>query len=441
MDPKAKTGRKGLALSGGGYRASLFHVGALWRLSEMGWLSKLDEITSVSGGSIAAAYLGLHWKDLKFNNRGVAENFVDVFVSPMRTMFSRTIDIPAILGGMANPIGSLAGRHDTRRIVDATLNGVAKYMPKGVIESTLKPMSQIISASADCAAQIWDELNPFPSPSQRLIKAYDQHLFHGATLQDLPDHKQPGNPRFTLYATNLQTGVSMRLSRDYMADYTLGKVEHPKVTLAEAVAASSGFPPFFTPVEIAMDVNEWRTFEGSEEPEFFHRKSLRKNLDLGDGAIYDNLGLQRLENLCEIILVSDAGDLLNVQERLPFDWLRQTLRATLITANQVNSLRKRTLIADFMREDEKYKKKGTYWNIGEEIDKLESVKPLLRDNSRTKELANTRLRLNHFNDGEQEDLIDWGYALADANMRCWVDKGAPPGNLPYPGRLQQGRRS
>ena len=44
----------GLALSGGGFRATLFHLGTLWRLNELGYLPKLDRISSVSGGSIGA---------------------------------------------------------------------------------------------------------------------------------------------------------------------------------------------------------------------------------------------------------------------------------------------------------------------------------------------------------------------------------------------------
>jgi NTE family protein len=48
-----------LCLSGGGYRAMLFHLGSLWRLNEAGLLPKLDRISSVSGGSIAAGVLGL----------------------------------------------------------------------------------------------------------------------------------------------------------------------------------------------------------------------------------------------------------------------------------------------------------------------------------------------------------------------------------------------
>src|SRR5688572_28550247 len=54
-----KTTRRGvaLALSGGGYRAALFHLGAARRLNELGILHQIDSVTSVSGGSIFAAHL------------------------------------------------------------------------------------------------------------------------------------------------------------------------------------------------------------------------------------------------------------------------------------------------------------------------------------------------------------------------------------------------
>ena len=47
----------GLCLSGGGFRATLFHVGALRRLNELGLISRLRTLSSVSGGSITAAAL------------------------------------------------------------------------------------------------------------------------------------------------------------------------------------------------------------------------------------------------------------------------------------------------------------------------------------------------------------------------------------------------
>ena len=56
-----KRGNKiGLALSGGGYRAAAYHIGTLRALHKLGILDKVDVISSVSGGSITAAYYTLH---------------------------------------------------------------------------------------------------------------------------------------------------------------------------------------------------------------------------------------------------------------------------------------------------------------------------------------------------------------------------------------------
>ena len=64
-----------LSLSGGGYRAMIFHVGALYRLNEVGLLGKLSRISSVSGGSITAGFLGLVWDKLEFDKADKAANF------------------------------------------------------------------------------------------------------------------------------------------------------------------------------------------------------------------------------------------------------------------------------------------------------------------------------------------------------------------------------
>ncbi len=56
-----------LCLSGGGYRAMVFHIGVLWRLYEAGLLKSVKRISSVSGGSITAGVLALKWHKLSFN--------------------------------------------------------------------------------------------------------------------------------------------------------------------------------------------------------------------------------------------------------------------------------------------------------------------------------------------------------------------------------------
>ena len=53
--------RIGLALSGGGFRATLYHLGLVRFLRDAGLLSQVTHITSVSGGSVFAAHLVLNW--------------------------------------------------------------------------------------------------------------------------------------------------------------------------------------------------------------------------------------------------------------------------------------------------------------------------------------------------------------------------------------------
>src|SRR5438270_13585462 len=90
--PKLKPGIA-LCLSGGGYRAMLFHLGALWRLNEVGYLPKLQQVSSVSGGSITAAYLGLKWNSLNFDEKGVALSFESECVAGIRDVSRETIDV------------------------------------------------------------------------------------------------------------------------------------------------------------------------------------------------------------------------------------------------------------------------------------------------------------------------------------------------------------
>jgi NTE family protein len=97
-----------LALSGGGFRATLFHLGSLWPLNELGYLPKLDRVSSVSGGSITAGVLGLHWNQLNFVNQ-VATNFKEVIVSPLSDLYSKNIDAPAIGERALLPWKSVSG--------------------------------------------------------------------------------------------------------------------------------------------------------------------------------------------------------------------------------------------------------------------------------------------------------------------------------------------
>src|SRR5918992_4775505 len=83
----------GLCLSGGGYRAMLFHAGALVRLNELGWLRRLNRISSVSGGSITAGMLAFRWNQLAFDANGVATNLRMLVLDPLHALAEKTVDV------------------------------------------------------------------------------------------------------------------------------------------------------------------------------------------------------------------------------------------------------------------------------------------------------------------------------------------------------------
>src|SRR5882762_9397048 len=99
----------GLCLSGGGYRAMIFHLGGLWRLNELGILRKVARVSSVSGGSLTAGRLGLMWKKLTFDAANVATNLEPLVFRPMRDLASQTIDVGAVLRGKLLPFRTVAG--------------------------------------------------------------------------------------------------------------------------------------------------------------------------------------------------------------------------------------------------------------------------------------------------------------------------------------------
>jgi NTE family protein len=99
-----------LSMSGRDYRMVLFHVVALRRLNELGYLPKLSRLSSVSGASVTAAVLGVNWAALGFDGNGIAQNFPKGVVDPVRYLASITIDQWAIGVGALTPRWSRRGR-------------------------------------------------------------------------------------------------------------------------------------------------------------------------------------------------------------------------------------------------------------------------------------------------------------------------------------------
>lgn len=356
----------GLCLSGGGYRAMLFHLGAIIRLNEAGILPKLKRISSVSGGSITAGVLGYKWKRLGFQN-GVAANLMAEVVAPVRTLAGKTIDVSSVLSGIFMPWASI---------------------------------------------------------SDRVVKAYDQTLFQGATLQDLPSDNE--GPRFVINATSLQTGVLFRFSKPFMADYLVGMVKSPTVPLAKAVAASSAFPPVLSPCVLKVNAADFDA-EG-RGPQF--KEPYNTKIVLADGGVYDNLGLETVWKSYQTVLVSDGGKKMASDEHPAGNWLSQTLRVLEVIDNQVGSLRKRQVIEGYKNPADDHD--GTYWGIGSHVKDYGLADAISAPETHVVEIANTATRLAALEPQYQERLINWGYAICDTAIRAHVDKTIPKGALPYP---------
>jgi NTE family protein len=272
-----------LCLSGGGYRAMIFHLGALWRLNQLGFLKKLARVSSVSGGSITAGVLALAWKNLTFDQAGVATNLEDLVIRPLRRFANNTIDQGSIIRGI---------------------------------------------------------LLPRQSISDEVTEAYREHLFGDATLQDLPDDH---GPRFVINATNVQSKVLWRFSRPYMGDYRVGLVRNPTTEIALAVAASSAFPPFLSPAQLELNPSDF----DPNTPAVLKDEAYRSNVILTDGGVYDNLGLETAWKSFDTILVSDGGGGTDDEPDPDRDWARHSYRILSIIDNQVRSLRKRQVIESY----------------------------------------------------------------------------------------------
>ncbi|HET7112802.1 MAG TPA: patatin-like phospholipase family protein [Pyrinomonadaceae bacterium] len=273
-----------LCLSGGGYRAMIFHLGALWRMNQLGFVKKLSRVSSVSGGSITAGVLALAWKDLQFNENGVAGNLEELVINKLRRFANNTIDQGSIIKGILMP------RH---------------------------------------------------SISDEVTEAYKDHLFGDATLRDLPADNE--GPRFIINATNVQSKVLWRFSRPYMGDYRVGLVNNPTTEVALAVAASSAFPPFLSPTQLELQPSDFDPNISA----VLKDEAYRTNVVLTDGGVYDNLGLETAWKSYDTILVSDGGGSCADEPDPERDWARHSYRILSLIDNQVRSLRKRQVIDSY----------------------------------------------------------------------------------------------
>lgn len=354
--------RKGIALclSGGGFRAALFHAGAIRRLNELGVLSRVRTISSVSGGSIASGLLATVWTRLaRVGDRFT--NLETLFEQPLRAFCGSNIRNGPLLWGRLNP-------------------------------------------------RNWPRLLSSAFSATDLLVLQYQRLLGSVRLSALPD-----TPRFVFCAANLQTGVSFELSARSIGDYALGYAEPGPLTLAEAVAASSSFPFAFPPLVRTMDVD---AFSGGDPKAVAAGFRPGPRVALTDGGVYDNMGLEPAWKTHATVLVSDGGTPFEIQARTR-TWLVPRLqRSFQVVANQALAVRKRWLISAYLRGVYG----GAYWGLGTDPDEYRppgGARPAGYSGRVIDRLRVVRTDLDRFSAAEQSVLMNQGWALAGAALGRW----------------------
>jgi NTE family protein len=243
--PEPQRAGSALCLSGGGFRATLFHLGALRRLNELGVLGHLDMVSSVSGGSIMNAFLAARVRPWPEPGR-VFPEWDRLVATPVRDFCAHNLRTPAI----------------ARSLLPWNL--------------------------------------PHPDVAVRsLALAYERGITPAA-LASLPTH-----PSFIFCATNVVTGVNWEFRSDGMGDYLVGTAQPGNWSIGRAVAASSCFPPVFQPLPVGVAAREFKggKYDGP------NREQVIAGSTLTDGGVYDNMGLEPVWKTSRLVLVSDGGGL------------------------------------------------------------------------------------------------------------------------------------
>ena len=273
----------GLALSGGGFRATLYHLGVIRYLRDTGKLEEVSDIASVSGGSILAAHLVLNWEKYTGNDEdfaAAASEIIDFVQFDVRNHIVRRLPFIYSL----RMFGKLARRE------------ISYLTPNAVLER------------------------------------YYRDLLYGDTcLYELPDL-----PRLHILATNVSDGVLSVFNKNGLyiqqrnseRNFEFRHIPGQMATLPRVVGASSAFPGFFPPVEIsAMDLG---VREGQFPTESFT-----------DGGVYDNLGTRAFAWLAaevgafDRVLVSDAGKPFQILGDQSLGFVGQSIRASDILWDRV----------------------------------------------------------------------------------------------------------
>jgi predicted acylesterase/phospholipase RssA len=282
--------KKGLALSGGGFRASLFQIGILAALAEIDELRDVEIISCVSGGSIIGAYYYIHLKRLleeKTDSEITKEDYIKV-IKEIEIEFLKAVQSNLRMQIFTNVFDTLKMIFSEKYSRSYRLGSLYQkhfYLPvynkdRTDKKSTLFMSDLMIKPKDETNFSItqnnWERANKIP---QLILNATCLNTGHNWQFTA----SWMGEPPTYL---SKDFDVKSRLRRMYYKDAPDGYKEFP---IGNAVAASSCVPVMFEPLVLT-------------------KLYPKIDVELVDGGVHDNQGIASiLEQECDCVYICDGS--------------------------------------------------------------------------------------------------------------------------------------
>jgi NTE family protein len=320
----------GLSLSGGGYRATAFHLGTLNKLNNMGVLPHVNVLSTISGGSITGAYYCLHKDDYPAFSKSLYE------AVQQKNVVKKVL---------------LSGTFLQLVLFTLAFIGTGIYF-LFTCYAWLFPVLLI----AFFILLFKFQFSIFPV-SKRIEHIYNAFFYSGKALSDLPEQ-----PKLVIGSTNLQTSRPFTFSKDWMQDSSYQYLRPPiefetaNFPIARAVMASTCVPFAFTPITI-----DKAFFKNPADADKIHPL-------LVDGGVYDNQGIHKIMQggryNCTHVITSDAG--CGSSGELTIKNTVSLLMATVDTF--MSRIKKAQMAEDVFDNAATFKKQIAYFSLGWDVE-------------------------------------------------------------------------
>jgi predicted acylesterase/phospholipase RssA len=436
----AFAGKVGLALSGGGFRASLFHLGVLARLAELDVLRHVEVLSCVSGGSIIGAHYYLELRRLLESKpeAGITRDDYIRLVKRVRDHFMDFVQTNPRMRAFAVPWRAVAAllpgawrRSAMAHVLETGLYAPLVPRPSGCRRWHLEvPLSGLYispegeAKDFDPRTENWRRAHKVPMLVLNAACLNTGHCWQFTA-------SWMGEP---VASIDTEVDGNERMRRMY---YSEAPTAYREFSLGQAVAASACVPAIFRPV----------TLKG-----LFPDRVVR----LVDGGVYDNQGIDSLlEEECTLLLVSDASGQLASEDNPGF-WRWSTMvRSSSVQASRVRGEEHRRLVAlqksgtvratMFLHLKKDLGSQPVDWiecddpkspdeMAGMPIDALHLTTYGIRADVQNL-LSGIRTDLDVFNDAEANALMTSGYRMAQfefpRSIPALQEIDAPAGDWPF----------